>query len=572
MKNRKLNIFINFLIFVGLLLLNSAIIYTRRINDLDELWNFNMSSQIAKGLIPYNDISMIIPPFAQLFGALFLLIYNSLFTFRILAIVLSTLMVFVAYKILLKLTNSKLICFLVALFIEFLFYKYFSYDYNTLIVFFAELMADLEVTKYLKRSENFEESVNYGSIYRKAVKKNFSEKVDFKDYDFLIGILAGLSICTKQTAGIAIAFISIVSIIFDRKFTINKEKKELKTSVNNKNIDDKDLTNDEFDDDMIYFNAKLAEEHKKYKVKALICRIIGIIIPVTLLFVYLGINNAIDEFISYTILGVREFSNTIPYKNLLQSNNFQITSILAVVFPIFLVLVSIYLIISNKDKKQNIIQKLLVLYSLPTLLLIYPISDQMHFLKGTLILTLSLIYFCYVTIGEVTINWKKEIKMSAYYALTCLILAVELYSIYNPLKKDVSEFLENKNRLSKFNHYENIFVSENLANRINQVNSKISELESEGKTVYILDCEAVLYDVVRDKYYKDYDMFNKGNFGKDGINKILKNISDSHDCYYVVRNDSTGQNWQTPREIVDWVKETLKKKDTVSFYDIYYKE
>ena len=44
----------------------------------------------------------------------------------------------------------------------------------------------------------------------------------------------------------------------------------------------------------------------------------------------------------------------------------------------------------------------------------------------------------------------------------------------------------------------------------------IEDKDEAGKDVYILDVMSAIYTVPQDKYYKNYDMFNRGNFGKDG--------------------------------------------------------
>ena len=49
-------------------------------------------------------------------------------------------------------------------------------------------------------------------------------------------------------------------------------------------------------------------------------------------------------------------------------------------------------------------------------------------------------------------------------------------------------------------------------------------MEKENKEVYILDAEAAVYNIPLDKYTKNYDMFLKGNIGKDGEEGIIKQI------------------------------------------------
>ena len=52
------------------------------------------------------------------------------------------------------------------------------------------------------------------------------------------------------------------------------------------------------------------QEFKQY-MKIAITRIIGILIPVIMMYIYLIINNALSEFVNYAILGISTFSNKI---------------------------------------------------------------------------------------------------------------------------------------------------------------------------------------------------------------------------------------------------------------------
>ena len=49
------------IIFIFIIIL-AGIIFTRPIEDLDELWNFNFARNIANGLLPYKDFNMVQMP------------------------------------------------------------------------------------------------------------------------------------------------------------------------------------------------------------------------------------------------------------------------------------------------------------------------------------------------------------------------------------------------------------------------------------------------------------------------------------------------------------------------------
>ena len=143
------------------------------------------------------------------------------------------------------------------------------------------------------------------------------------------------------------------------------------------------------------------------------------------------------------------------------------------------------------------------------------------------------------------------------------------------LGKNVGESFSNlfshREKLSNLNHLQYLYVEDYLKNRIEDTNKKVEELKSTGAEVYILDSEAAIYNIIKDEYYKDYDMFNRGNFGENGEEKIMNNIKESHNTYYLVRNPEIALNWQTPKSIVEEIR-TYQLKGRVGLFDIYYKE
>lgn len=115
-----------------------------------------------------------------------------------------------------------------------------------------------------------------------------------------------------------------------------------------------------------------------------------------------------------------------------------------------------------------------------------------------------------------------------------------------------------------------MIINPYLLNRIKEIDEFITN--QNGKKVYILDSEAAVYNIPLDIYYKDYDMFNLGNFGKDGVEGIINRIkeeAESEECLYLVRNPSYNYNWQTPFDAIKYVQNNLEKTGEVSIYDIY---
>ena len=114
--------------------------------------------------------------------------------------------------------------------------------------------------------------------------------------------------------------------------------------------------------------------------------------------------------------------------------------------------------------------------------------------------------------------------------------------------------------------YQNIIIDKQTEKMANQVSNYI--LNSE-KDVKVLEASAVLFMMPIGKYNKDYDMFNKGNFGENGENRLIEDIKNSNNRQYLILKENCTPNWQTPTKIIEYIKNNKKEKGEVSIYNIY---
>lgn len=339
-----------------------------------------------------------------------------------------------------------------------------------------------------------------------------------------------MAICTKQSIGITLA---VITVIYKA----------------------------------IYIQSK--GQFKEY-VKSAVVRIIGILIPVVILFLYLVITQSLSDFVNYAILGISTFSNKISYLTLFQSDKIEI-KLLSVTVPLTLLIMSIT-IINQILKKENSKMKnilTLLLYSLSIIIVMYPISDEIHFLIGSTITIISLIYLiylhCKMLYDKINFNKKKKIykilSLIIWVCIFALILFTAMKNLYNYVITEKS---------TQINHYENTKKIEQLEIGISEIDNYILEQEEQGKKVYILDAVAVVYMIPLDNYNKDYDMFLKGNIGKDGeIGQIEKIKQRNEDTIYLLRKKDLSLNWQTPRTVLDYVRENLENIGEVNIFEIY---
>lgn len=512
MKKEKIKaISKDFILFIFIAVMVFSIIAINPISNLDEIWNYNTARAITQNLIPYKDISMITTPLLPMITALFLkLIANEVIVSRVLASVLWGGVLFSIFKILKLLIKEENTCLIITALFGLLFRDCYCIDYNILSLMFSLIILYIELKNIDK--PHFENNKT----------------------DFLIGILAGLTVCTKQSIG---AILAIIVVGYKIIFVQNKKEfiEYLKTAFK---------------------------------------RIIGILIPMILVFIYLIATNSLQDFINYAVLGISTFSNKIPYAQLMNNDKKEI-QILSRIMPFILLAMAVLtIVLQNKKKKENIgniDNKILtmLIYSLSTIIIMYPISDEIHFLIAGTITFIGLAYILYLLgiaiYNKINLQSKKKI-----YKITSLLISIILIAFIAVRGiENITEYIKQEKN-ETIEHYKNIQISEYLQERINEIDNFILEQEKENKKVYILDAEAAIYMIPINNYNKDYDMFLKGNIGKDGQEGQIQKIKQKETNEIIlIRKRNLQSNWQTPTEVVNYVRENLEFMGEVSIYEVY---
>lgn len=500
----------NILLILFIFLAIFSIIIVKPISNLDEIWNYNTARAISEGLIPYKDISMITTPMLPMFTAVFLKLFaNEIIVSRALSAICWTGIIFTVYKILFILIKEENFSVICTSLIAILCRGIFCIDYNVLILLLALIILYQEL-----------KDINNKNILNTNIKKNL-----------FLGILAGIAICTKQSIGITLAGIFVIY-----KLAFLQDKKQFIEYI-----------------------------------KIALIRTAGIMLPVAVVIVYLIANGALLEFINYALLGISNFSNKIPYTELLQNDKIEI-QVLSVLMPISIIIMLIT-IISDKivSKKSNKISEIftMLIYSISIIIVMYPISDEIHFLIGALISILGLIYSIGILLKNIykKITWQKKYKI---YKIASSIIWIFLFTIilihitnnyYKYIKVDKNKEIE---------HLKYIEIPENLSERIKIIDNYILEKEKEGKKVYILDAESAIYMLPINKYNKDYDMFLKGNIGHLGEEGQIEKIKQRKENeIYLIRRRNLEANWQTPINVINYIRENLELVGAVNMYEIY---
>lgn len=485
------------LVFVFFVITTSAIILTRNLNNLDEVWIFNTARNVANGLLPYKDFNLVTTPGLPIFCGMILKIFGTeMFIMRIMAIITNSLIMFIIYKILKTFKIKKEFSLLISIIIMKLLIESMCIDYNFIILLIALITLYIELKTYKKSNNIFEYNL------RKEI---------------LLGILAGLSITMKQTTGICfvIAFIGY-------KLLAVRNKEDFRSVL-----------------------------------KISIIRFLSSMIPVIILLIYLLCNNIMNEFIDYAILGIKDFSNSISYLNLLKGK----LSILAILVPITII-ISLYISI----RKNNQIITILFAYSVSTIVVVYPISDNVHFLIAGTITIITGIYLLKELyenkfkgiLEKSIIIWIENFIKALIIILILIMVGVSIYRLINY----IINFKEYKN-LENFKY---IPVSKELEEHIIKVDKYLEEQQND---VYIVDARAAIYMIPINRYNKNYDMFLKGNIGGKGSKGIIEDLQSKENIALLILKDKRSLNWQTPIDVIEYVQNKYEKIGEIEGFEIW---
>ena len=364
-------------------------------------------------------------------------------------------------------------------------------------------------------------------LIENKVKKNPKEEV-------IIGILSGLAILSKHSVGmIILLFILIKPLLF-------KEKKE----------------------NILY-------------------RLIGLSIPTAIFIIYLLGTNSLYSFISYTILGLKEFNNntvTITGYIIKLAKYKNIKAI--IIYLSILILCSLYIInciynIIKKKKRYTKEEKQVLYYSIAAFGCFYPIMDDTHLFMS--IMPISILISISITkiINNNIVKNKLLFKILKNYAIVIILISVSF-----PVYKYIEVYTNNnKNYVvigKELSHLEGLVIEKGLYDHINEIIEYEKEEMKNGYIIKYLDENAILMHLPEDIYYKDYDLFMRGNFGENGEDRIIEDIKNSQKTKYLIKKDyvktkEEGNSSQVPIKIIDYVINNYQIEGTKNNYIIYSK-
>ena len=272
--------------------------------------------------------------------------------------------------------------------------------------------------------------------------------------------------------------------------------------------------------------------------KILLKRFIGCIIPFIIFFIYLLVTNSLYEFFDLCVFGLLDFGK----------NNVNIVT-LYFVLSIILIIINVIMIIKNK-------KNITMYYSLFSSTVLLPIFGDYHFF-------VYLLFFSLCVMELLKEKHNKIIFSTVLISMVYLILPFSYLYGKAIFTREINNF-----------NYSYLLVNMDYYNSVNDLYNKYRK----SGTTYFLSSKATFLKVVNDEKTNYFTILNKGNYGYDGTNKMIKKVSKMHNTYFIIdmyeyyevlKNDYN----QFDSDIINYVMKNSKKIDSLyDNYYVYYKE
>lgn len=279
-----------------------------------------------------------------------------------------------------------------------------------------------------------------------------------------------------------------------------------------------------------------------FDIKRIWKRIKGILLIVMCLLLYLIINNTLSEFIDYCFLGLSSFSK----------DNMEINYIcmgIIIILGIYL----LYRYIKIRDIK--------ILYVICFMGMAYPIVDKYHFIIGII-----------PAIGYILENIK--VKNNYLWMVKKINIIFLLCSLITSWGLGMYEYKDNKYiifsdlKVWKYRKVDSVTV-DTTKEIVRYLKDKNKEEE-----IFIINPLAYLYKQEAGIPISGYDLLNNGNLGKNGSDRIIKEIDDIcrvKECSILISMmDIDGEiKGQYSKEIIKYIDNNYKRVDMVSYFYRY---
>lgn len=277
---------------------------------------------------------------------------------------------------------------------------------------------------------------------------------------------------------------------------------------------------------------------KEIKNTLKIIGITGIFLTIFVLILYF--NKVLEGFISYAILGLKEFSSRNRYVD--------IGYVLYMVFfTLFNSLALVFFKYKNKckneEQQKNI--RIFASFSFVLILISYPIFNGAHIEYGILIEYILFLYIINIIFQNIRI--KRE-NINVFILIVMSVYSINSIRYIINYNKDIIE-----NEFDGNSVYFGTLFSEEDKNKIRKVTKFIQDSD---KDVIDISSDAAIYMLPLKKNNGVFDLLLLGNLGKDGEKGIVNKIEKMENKIILVPREKN--SWQDSDSVIDFVKNNFE--------------
>ncbi len=287
---------------------------------------------------------------------------------------------------------------------------------------------------------------------------------------------------------------------------------------------------------------------KTYLVTSFLCGLFVLILFLT---------NKLNSFIDLTISGLGSFTQ-----------NFGINA-MSITYLVGIFAFAIFSCICIKKKYNNYKNiKPLLCFSIPLLLITYPIFNAYHFLLYFTVFSILVAYVLY-NLFEKILNHRivnKIINILTIIAVTSLIIfSVVIFINWN-----------SKRIKTPGDIFYGAVIVEYFQEPIKETTQYIETLKEQGKNYRIVSVHSMFYTLydIPEKNNGYFDMPLKGNFGKEDWHKLINMLDqDPEETYIIIDAKVNGDFliYQFSREVYDYINEHYTYVQEIGCYSVYKK-
>ena len=265
--------------------------------------------------------------------------------------------------------------------------------------------------------------------------------------------------------------------------------------------------------------------------------LLGYCIPIAtmlLLFAFLG---NFSSFIDLCFLGLFDF----------QKSNQQVDWFYFLLFLIGI----LYLLFRIIKNPKDISLYYVLLFSS----VVFPIIDYYH-------VCLFFILPLYLFLDSISFSKKGYWVLTPVFLLICFLWGIVSF-----------QYLDHPT-ISNYSHFSWVINRESYQKQTKDFLEYVDSLPS-NVHYFMRGSENYFFQIIHSNRLSYFDLPNYGNYGYNGIDKMLTRINQQHDCYFVLDYtllEKQDVNQQYIVELGEYVVEHSKKVKRIGVYDIYYKE